>query len=104
MVLSNDDLYLFNEGSHFRLYDHLGAHPEVRDGRAGTHFAVWAPSAAYVHVIGDFNGWNRDVTPLYPNGTSGIWSGFVPGVGDGAIYKYHIRSHHNGYRVDKADP
>src|SRR5690606_14387653 len=93
-----------NEGSHLRLYEKLGAHPAVVDGVAGTRFAVWAPNAASVSVIGDWNGWNREADPLHPRGSSGIWEGFVPGVGPGAVYKYHVCSRVRGYRVDKADP
>jgi len=103
-LLTEDDLYLFNEGSHFRLYEKLGAHPMETDGVEGTYFAVWAPDAEQVSFIGDFNGWDRDSHPLRPRARSGIWEGFIPGVGRGAIYKYHIASRHNGYRVDKADP
>jgi 1,4-alpha-glucan branching enzyme len=103
-ALSDQDLYLFNEGSHLRLYEKLGAHPAVVDGVAGTRFAVWAPNAASVSVIGDWNGWSREADPLRPRGSSGIWEGFVPGVGPGAVYKYHVRSRVRGYRVDKADP
>jgi 1,4-alpha-glucan branching enzyme len=102
--ISDQDLYLFNEGSHLRLYDKLGAHPGWRNALAGTTFAVWAPGAQYVSVVGDFNGWDRGRDPLLPRGQSGIWEGFVPGVGSGAAYKYHIASRYNGYRVDKADP
>ncbi len=102
--LTDQDLYLFNEGTHARIYDRLGAHPLRQEGRDGTHFAVWAPNAERISVIGDFNHWRRDATPLAPRGGSGIWAGFVPGVGPGAVYKYHIVSRHNGYRVDKADP
>jgi 1,4-alpha-glucan branching enzyme len=102
--LSDQDLYLFNEGSHLRLYDKLGAHPGWRNALAGTTFAVWAPGAQYVSVIGDFNGWDCGRDPLRPRGLSGIWEGFVPGVGPGAAYKYHIASRYHGYRVDKADP
>jgi 1,4-alpha-glucan branching enzyme len=102
--LTQHDFYLFNEGSHFRLYNKMGAHPRVVNGVAGTSFAVWAPAASAVSVMGDFNGWSKDKTPLHPQGSSGIWTGFVPGVGHGAAYKYHIVSHHNGYRVDKTDP
>jgi 1,4-alpha-glucan branching enzyme len=103
-LLSDDDLYLFNEGSHYHLYSKLGAHPLVVDGVAGTYFAVWAPNAERVWIMGDFNGWNKTSLPLEPSQSSGIWEGFVAGVGRGAIYKYHIQSHHQGYRVDKADP
>ena len=102
--LTPQDLYLFNEGSHLRLYDKLGAHPVTRDGKAGFHFAVWAPNAEYVSVIGDFNGWNNGSHPLEPMGGSGVWGGFVPDVPAGRCYKYHVSSRHNGYKVDKADP
>ena len=103
-VLSDQDVYLFNEGSHLRLYEKLGAQPAVVAGQAGTHFAVWAPDADSVSVIGDFNGWNRTTHPLRPHGGSGIWAAFVPGVGPGSTYKYHVVSRHAGYRADKADP
>src|SRR5262249_39408629 len=103
-LLSQDDLYLFNEGSHLRLYDLLGAHPRTVNGVKGTNFAVWAPAAGYVAVIGDFNGWNKAATPLYPRESSGIWEGFVPGVGPGTLYKYHIASRYHGYSADKIDP
>jgi len=101
--LADDDLYLFNEGSHFRLYEKLGARPMTVDGVEGTCFSVWAPNAERVLVIGDFNGWDKSSHPLRPLGHSGIWGGFIPGVSIGAIYKYHIASRHDGYRVDKAD-
>src|SRR5262245_915637 len=102
--LTEQDLYLFNEGSHFRLHDKLGAHPMTVAGAAGTYFAVWAPSARHVGVLGEFNGWNKTSHALHPRGQSGIWEGFVPGVAAGSVYKYHINSHYHGYRVDKADP
>ena len=103
-LLSSDDVYLFNEGNHYRLYRHLGAHPLTVNGVSGTQFAVWAPNAREVSVIGDFNGWNPSSDYLSPHGQSGIWEGFVEGVSDGAIYKYHIASNTDGYEVDKADP
>ena len=103
-LLTEDDLYLFNEGSHFRLYEKLGAHPLAIDGQEGTYFAVWAPDAEQVFVMGDFNGWDKASHPLSPRGRSGLWEGFVPGVGKGAIYKYRIASRHRGYKVGKADP
>ena len=102
--LSDDDLFLFNEGSHFALWEKLGAHPATVDGQGGTCFAVWAPDAEGVSVSGDFNGWNEDRHPLAPRGGSGIWEGFIAGIGKGALYKYHVRSRFHGYRVDKADP
>lgn len=102
--ITEDDLYLFNEGTHYCLYEKLGAHPLVVDGISGTHFAVWAPNAERVSVIGDFNSWDNTSHHLRPRGQSGIWEGFVPGVGVGDLYKYHIASRLNGYHVDKADP
>jgi 1,4-alpha-glucan branching enzyme len=102
--LTEDDLYLFNEGSHFALYEKLGAHIARRGDAIGTAFAVWAPNANHVSVIGDFNGWGKGKDCLNPRGQSGIWEGFLPGVGKGSLYKYHIGSHARGYRVDKADP
>jgi 1,4-alpha-glucan branching enzyme len=102
--LTDDDIYLFNEGSHFRLHEKLGAHPAAAGGRTGIHFAVWAPDAASVAVIGTFNDWDPTRDPLRPRATSGIWQGFVPGVEKGALYKYHVVSRYHGYRVDKTDP
>jgi 1,4-alpha-glucan branching enzyme len=103
-LLSKDDIYLFNEGRHFRLYQKLGAHLMTVDDIEGTHFAVWAPNAREVTVIGDFNGWNYQQHQLKPREQAGIWEGFIPGVGPGTRYKYHIESNHHGYKVDKADP
>jgi 1,4-alpha-glucan branching enzyme len=102
--ISEQDLYLFNEGTQFKLYDHLGAHSGVLNGQAGTRFAVWAPNAERVSVIGDWNGWAFGADPLALRGTTGVWEGFLPGVAAGARYKYHIESKLNHYRVDKADP
>lgn len=104
VLLTDDDLFLFNEGSHFRLYEKLGAHVISQEGKKGACFAVWAPDAEQVFVMGDFNGWDKNSHPLRARGVSGIWEGFVPGVTKGANYKYKIYSRYNGYRVDKADP
>ena len=101
-LLGEVDLHLFNEGSHTRLYDKMGAHLGRVDGTAGCHFAVWAPSAREVSVVGDFNEWTPGATPLSAKGGSGIWEGFVPGLGAGTLYKYHIRA--GDYEVAKADP
>jgi 1,4-alpha-glucan branching enzyme len=98
--LTADDLYLFAEGTHGRLAEKLGAH--LREG--GASFAVWAPNAEQVSVIGDFNGWDAGAHPLSPVRSSGIWSGAVEGARAGHPYKFHIRSRHGGYEVDKADP
>jgi 1,4-alpha-glucan branching enzyme len=103
-LLTDDDLFLFNEGSHFRLYDKLGAHAVAEDGRGGTYFAVWAPNANHVSVIGEFNGWEKGKHMLHPKRESGIWEGYFPEVGKAALYKYHVGSRFNGYRADKADP
>ncbi|MDD5700601.1 MAG: 1,4-alpha-glucan branching protein GlgB [Dehalococcoidales bacterium] len=103
-LLTNEDVYLFIEGSHFRLYEKLGAHLLFQGRQVGTYFAVWAPNARQVSVIGVFNGWNNESHLLYPRAESGLWEGFIPGVGKGALYKYHIISHYSDYRVDKADP
>jgi 1,4-alpha-glucan branching enzyme len=102
-LLTDQDLYLFNEGSHFHLYEKLGAHPIARDDVDGTAFAVWAPNVERVCVMGDFNGWNPTTDVLRARGSSGIWEGVVAGVGPGARYKYRIDAR-TGYRVDKADP
>jgi 1,4-alpha-glucan branching enzyme len=103
-VITPHDLYLFNEGTHFRLYDKLGAHPVRSEGVDGTYFAVWAPNAEYVSLIGTFNDWKPERHPLRPREQSGIWEGFIPGIGKGTLYKFHIRSRFNGYRIDKTDP
>jgi 1,4-alpha-glucan branching enzyme len=103
-LISKEDLYLFNEGSHFHLYRKLGAHPVIRNGIAGTCFSVWAPNAEQVSVIGSFNDWDENAHALSPREGSGIWEGFLPGVGNGTLYKFHIRSRFNGYEVDKTDP
>jgi 1,4-alpha-glucan branching enzyme len=103
-LLAEEDLYLFNEGSHFRLHEKLGAHPMRYAGEDGTYFAVWAPDAGQVSVKGDFNGWEPGRHLLHPRGSSGIWEGFLAGVGKGALYKYHIARRDGGHHVEKADP
>ena len=103
-LFSPDDLYLFNQGAHLRLYDRLGAHAVIRDGIAGVNFAVWAPNAAGVSVAGDFNGWDSARHPMTSLGASGIWETWIAGVPRGAVYKYALHSRHQGYRVLKADP
>ncbi len=103
-LLTEQDLYLFNEGTHYRLYDKLGAHIRTVDGTTGVQFAVWAPNAEAVSVVGDFNGWTPGSHPLRPKANSGIWEGFIPGLSAGAIYKYKVVSRYHGYTVQKADP
>ncbi len=103
-LLTDQDLHLFNEGTHYRIYDKLGSHLTTVAGKPGTYFGVWAPNASAVSVVGDFNGWDTQSHPLGARGSSGIWEGFVPGVGKGALYKYHIVSHNEGHVGEKADP
>jgi len=105
MTFTDRDIYLFKEGNHFRLYENMGAHLDSVEGRRGARFAVWAPNAERVSVVGDFNGWNDGATPLGARWDgSGIWEGFVPGLENGTVYKYHIVSRVGGYTVDKGDP
>src|SRR6266702_407116 len=103
-LLTDQDIYLFNEGKHYRIYDKLGSHLTSVSGQAGTSFSVWAPNARQVSVMGSFNGWNPDSHPLRARASSGIWEGFLPGVNQGTLYKFHIVSHNQGYVGDKADP
>jgi 1,4-alpha-glucan branching enzyme len=103
-LLNDQDLYLFNEGSHYRLYEKLGSHFMTVEGEEGTYFGVWAPNAKEVFVTGSFNGWNTGSHPLRAKGVSGIWEGFIPGVMRGNAYKYHVISRENEYRYDKVDP
>jgi 1,4-alpha-glucan branching enzyme len=104
-LLTDHDVYLFKEGNHFGLYEKLGSHAMSVDGAAGTLFAVWAPNASRVSVKGDFNGWNKDSHKLKARGDgSGIWEGFIPGIGHGTLYKYHIRSRSNNHEAEKGDP
>jgi 1,4-alpha-glucan branching enzyme len=103
-LLTEHDLYLFNEGSHIRLYRHLGAHRVFRMASAASTLQVWAPDAEHVSVMGSFNGWNNQSHPMYPRGQSGIWETFIPRIQTGEAYKYHIQSRFNGYKADKADP
>jgi 1,4-alpha-glucan branching enzyme len=103
-LLSNDDLHLFNEGTHYRLYRQLGSHRMTANGVEGVYFAVWAPNADRVCVMGDFNGWNKTTDPLAARGSSGIWEGFVPDVPEGTRYKFQVYSRYQGYQIDKSDP
>ncbi|HEY1659793.1 MAG TPA: 1,4-alpha-glucan branching protein GlgB [Candidatus Sulfotelmatobacter sp.] len=104
MLLSDQDIYLFNEGTNYRLYETMGAHPASHDGVAGAIFSVWAPNARQVSVIGNFNSWAAHAHQLSSRGGSGIWEGFIPSATKGSLYKFHIESRRHGYHVDKADP
>jgi 1,4-alpha-glucan branching enzyme len=103
-LLTEEDIRLFQAGTHFRLYDKLGAHPMTVAGVRGMQFAVWAPNAETVSVIGDFCQWNPGAHPLHRIDNCGIWQGFVPQAKPGHFYKYHVVSRPHGQRTDKADP
>jgi 1,4-alpha-glucan branching enzyme len=103
-AISEYDLHLLNAGQHLRAWEKLGAHPGLDRGQEGTRFAVWALEAAEVSVVGEFNGWQEGANRLENLAASGFWTGFIPGVGHGQLYKYAITSRHNDYRVQKADP
>src|SRR5271168_2668285 len=103
-LLTDQDLYLFNEGSNYRMQETMGAHMVSRNALDGAVFSVWAPNARQVSVIGSFNNWHPQANLLAPRGGSGIWEGFIPGVTKGALYKFHIESQSHGYHDDKADP
>lgn len=103
-VLGDMDEYLISEGSHLNLYDRLGAHPMTHDGVAGTAFAVWAPNARRVSVVGDFNHWDGRRHMMRQRGASGIFEIFLPGVSDGAAYKYEIKARGGSILPLKADP
>src|SRR5215472_8440666 len=103
-LLTDQDLYLFNEGSNYRIYEKMGAHLVGHNGHSGAIFSVWAPNARSVSVVGSFNEWDSKAHRLEPRASSGIWEGFVLGATKGALYKFHIESQNHGYRVDKADP
>jgi 1,4-alpha-glucan branching enzyme len=100
-IITSDDVHLFNEGRHFRLYEKLGVHRDAE--RDAMSVAVWAPSAEAVSLVGDLNGWDPHAHPLAPKESSGIWTGTVDGLGPGCRYKFRVRGR-NGYTVDKADP
>ncbi|TME16009.1 MAG: 1,4-alpha-glucan branching protein GlgB [Chloroflexi bacterium] len=103
-LLTSDDLYLFNEGTNYRLANKFGSHVVEVGGRKGTYFAVWAPNAQHVSVIGDFNKWDERANPLQVKGNSGVWEGFLEGISQGAIYKYRVIGRGGRFQVDKADP
>src|SRR5205085_8622037 len=104
-IFSDFDLYLFGQGKHYRIYEKMGAHVRSVNGVTGVNFAVWAPNALAVSVVGDFNDWNRNGNPMYRRHHDlGVWECFVPGLQAGTLYKYAIYSRVNNYAVDKTDP
>jgi len=96
------DLHLFGEGKHERIYEKLGAHVITHEGKRGVAFAVWAPNAKSVSVVGDFNGWKSEKHSMRSLGSSGIWELFIPGLREGELYKYAIRTRRG--EIFKADP
>ena len=103
-LLTEFDLYLMGEGRHYDTYEKLGAHLKTVDGISGVHFAVWAPSARRVSVVGDFNRWDGRVHPMRARGSSGIWELFIPDLGESAIYKFEIVGPQGSVLPLKADP
>jgi 1,4-alpha-glucan branching enzyme len=103
-LLSDYDLHLLAEGTHYRTYEKLGAHVKNVNGSVGTHFAVWAPNAERVSVIGDFNNWDSEANRMNVRPEAGVWETFVPEVRNGAVYKYRVYSRYNAFVADKADP
>ena len=102
-TLGELDLHLIGEGTHERLWEVLGAHPRQHEGVAGVAFAVWAPNARSVRVVGDFDRWDGRLYPMRSLGASGVWELFVPGIGPGELYKYEVLGADGKLRV-KADP
>jgi 1,4-alpha-glucan branching enzyme len=103
-LLSDLDLHLFSEGTHLRLYESYGAHLTEHGGARGVCFAVWAPNAERVSVIGDFNQWDGRRHPMRPRGASGMWEIFIPGLEQGDLYKFEIKTRYQGYLATKSDP
>ena len=103
-VLTDFDLHLLSEGTHYDAYEKLGAHVREIEGVRGVVFAVWAPNAHRVSVVGDFNHWDGRRHPLRVRGATGIWEIFLPGLGEGEVYKFEIKSRGNGSLLLKADP
>ena len=103
-VLTDFDLHLFNEGTHLHLYRKMGAHLLEHEGTLGVCFAVWAPNAERVSVIGDFNQWDGRRHPMRPRGASGVWELFIPDLKQGDLYKYEIKTRYLGYIATKSDP
>ncbi len=103
VLISKDDEYLFGQGTHYEIYDKLGAHPSEEDGKKGFFFAVWAPNAEDVHVVGNFNNWNENSHQMKRTETGNIWTLFIPGLGTGELYKYLITTR-DGRKLYKSDP
>ena len=102
--LTKKDVRAYQEGNHYRIYDKLGAHFTRSGGQNGVHFAVWAPNAAYMAVMGEWNDWSKETHPMTSYPDSGIWTAFIPEAQKGHAYKYFVRSQYNDFEIDKADP
>ncbi len=103
-LLSDFDLHLLAEGTHYRNYERLGAHIRTHNGFRGVHFAVWAPNAERVSVIGNFNHWDGRRHPMGNRGATGVWELFIPDLSQGEVYKYEVKSRQDGYLIQKSDP
>jgi 1,4-alpha-glucan branching enzyme len=103
-AMSEFDRYIFNEGNHQKIYEHLGSHPKTIEGISGTVFAVWAPNAKRVSLVGTFNSWDGRRHPMRLLGSSGVWEIFVPGLDEGTIYKYEIKKNDRDHLLLKTDP
>src|SRR5256714_9928202 len=104
-IFSDFDLYLFGQGKEYRIYEKMGAHPRTVNGVRGVNFAVWAPNALSISVIGDFNNWDRSANPMHRRHNDlGVWECFIAGLGTGILSKYAIYSRFRNYSVDKTDP
>ena len=102
--ISDYDLYLFGEGNYLHMWEKLGAHLTTVNGKKGTHFAVWAPNATRVSVVGDFNNWNADRNVMKTVGDSGVWACFIEDLKEGTLYKYKVENSNVGYSEEKVDP
>ncbi|MCI0603486.1 1,4-alpha-glucan branching protein GlgB [bacterium] len=102
--LTKKDVRLYHEGKHYHIYDKLGAHFTRSGGQNGVHFAVWAPNAAYMAVMGEWNDWSKKEHPMDRFADSGIWTCFIPGIQQGQAYKYFVHSQYKDFEIDKADP
>lgn len=103
-LISDFDSYLIGEGTHYRIFDKLGAHVVEMQGIRGVHFAVWAPNATRVSTIGDFNGWDGRRHPMSKHSASGVWELFIPGLEEGTLYKFEVKTNFNNYLEEKSDP
>ena len=103
-LLTDYDRYLYGEGRYLYSYEKLGAHEREIDGVKGVNFALWAPNASRISVVGVFNKWDARIHPMQMRGAGGIWELFIPGLREGEVYKYDLRSHHQNYHGEKSDP